>query len=136
MTDKSTKPYALAVDDNPIIVMAVIDILREAGFRTLDAMTVEEARGLLLRHAPSVILLFSDVDMGDGEDGFALARWTADRFEEIEIVIASGAFVPADGDMPDRATFLRKPFSAQTVKDHLASTMPDHKKPEPLKNAV
>jgi DNA-binding NtrC family response regulator len=136
MTGKSTKPYALAVDDDPIILMDVAVILEEAGFRMLEAMEVAEAKSLLTEHEPSIILLFSDVDMGEGEDGFALARWAAERFDEIEIVIASGACTPSDGDMPDRATFLRKPFNAATVKEHLTKTLPDHKKPTPLKKAV
>jgi DNA-binding NtrC family response regulator len=136
MTGKSTKPYALAVDDDPLVLMGVCDILDDAGFRCLDAMSVLDAQALLNEHTSSIILLFSDVDMGDGEDGFALARWTAERFGDVEIVIASGASVPCNGDMPERATFLRKPFNASTVKEHLSSTLPDHKKPEPLKQAV
>ncbi|MFD1785989.1 response regulator [Sphingomonas floccifaciens] len=136
MTEKSTVPYALAVDDDPLIVMDVCNILEDAGFRCLDAMSVAEAQALLLEHEPSIALLFSDVDMGDGHDGFYLARWVAERFDEVEIVIASGAAVPAMGDLPDRATFLRKPFSAATVKEHLAETLPDHKKPAPLRRAV
>ena len=91
---------------------------------------------MLIEHQPSVILLFSDVDMGDGEDGFFLARWTAEKFDHVEIVIVSGASIPVDGDMPEKATFIRKPFNAATVKAHLATTLPDDKKPGPLQQAV
>lgn len=136
MTEKFTKPYALAVDDDPLILLGVCDILDEAGFRCLEAMDVKEAQSLLIQHQPSVILLFSDVDMGNGEDGFFLARWTAENFDHVEIVIASGASSPVEGDMPERATFLRKPFNATAVKDHLATTLPDDKKPAALRQAV
>ena len=43
MTEKSTKPYALAVDDDPLILLGVCDILDESGFRCLEAMNVQEA---------------------------------------------------------------------------------------------
>lgn len=45
--DKSTIPYALAVDDDPFILMDTHDILVEAGFRCHEAHTGDEAITLL-----------------------------------------------------------------------------------------
>ena len=69
-------------------------------------------------------------------DGFALARHVADQWPWIEIVIASGRITPNEGDMPDKATFIGKPFSSEMVHDHLRDKLPDSKKPEPLKRKV
>ena len=132
----STTPYALAVDDDPLILMDVSSILEDAGFRTHEADHGDAAIALLPDHAHNIILLFSDVDMPGETDGFALARHVAENYPWIEIVIASGRVSPAPGDMPDEATFISKPFTAQMIHAHLRRSLPDGKKPEPLKDAV
>ena len=131
----STIPYALVVDDDAMILMHACDILEEAGFRFFEAGTGDEAKDLLSRHAESVVLLFSDVEMPGETNGFALARHVAETWPWIEIVIASGQVQPQPGDMPDKATFLDKPFNNQSVIEHLRDKLPDGKKPEPLKHA-
>jgi CheY-like chemotaxis protein len=111
----STDPYALVVDDDPLIQMDACDILQDAGFRCYYGGTGQEAVDLLQDHAGNVTLLFSDVDMpGD----------------------MNGRVKPEEGDMPDKATFIGKPFNARMVHDHLREKLPDGKKPEPLKHAV
>jgi hypothetical protein len=40
---------------------------------------------------------------------------------------------PQAEDLPAGAIFVRKPFSADVVYDHLQQLLPDGKKPEPLK---
>ena len=131
----STVPFALVVDDDALIVMHACDIMEDAGFRALEAHDAEEAFGVLEKLGDGVTLLFTDVEM-TGMDGFELARAVNQRWPEIEIVVASGAIVPGPGAMPSKATFIRKPFSGDIVKHHLAETLPDHKKPEPLKRAM
>lgn len=69
-------------------------------------------------------------------NGFALSRYVVRYWPEIEIVVASGRTSPEDGDMPEKATFISKPFSAELVLAHLREKLPDGKKPEPLKQAV
>ncbi len=132
----STVPYALIVDDDPIILLDLDGILTDAGFRCYEADDGDAARAMLPAHADNVTLLFSDVEMPGNTNGFALARHVAATYPWIEIVIASGRIKPEQGDMPERATFLGKPFSAQMVHDHLRRTLPDGKKPEPLQKAV
>lgn len=132
----STVPYALAVDDDPIILMDICGILEEAGFRCHSADHGDAAKGVLAEHAEGVTLLFSDVEMPGDTDGFALARHVAETWPHIEIVIASGRVKPNEGDMPAKATFIGKPFSASLVRNHLREKLPDGKKPEPLKKTV
>lgn len=132
----STVPYALAVDDDPLILMDVTGILEDAGFRTYEADDGDAAVRMLPDYAGNIALLFSDVDMPGNVDGFALARHVAEHYPWIEIVIASGRVIPEIGDMPAKATFLSKPFTASMVHNHLRKTLPDGKKPDPLKTAV
>lgn len=132
----STVPFALVVDDDPMILIDTTMMLEDAGFRVHEAMDGDEAKGVLAAHWESIVLLFSDVDMPGSTSGFELARYTDYHWPHIEIVIASGHVLPVDGDMPLRATFISKPFNKQMVHAHLANTLPDEKKPEPLAKAV
>jgi CheY-like chemotaxis protein len=132
----STIPYALAVDDEPFILMDITGILEDAGFRTYEADSGDAAIAMLPEYAHTITLLFSDVDMPGETDGFALARHVAENYPWIEIVIGSGRVSPDEGDLPDKATFLSKPFNPQMIQRHLREILPDGKKPEPLKTAV
>jgi len=132
----STVPYALAVDDDPFILMDVTAILEDAGFRTYEADNGDAAIAMLPEYAHTITLLFSDVDMPGHTNGFALANHVAENYPWIEIVIGSGHLQPKEGDMPEKATFVSKPFNAQMIHGHLRETLPDGKLPEPLKNAV
>lgn len=129
-------PYALVVDDDAFILMQACDILEDAGFRFYEASNGDEAKALLGKLADHVTLLFSDVEMPGKTNGFALARHVAEHWPWIEIVIASGRSVPSPGDMPEKATFIGKPFDNQMVHDHLRRTLPDRKKPKPLKQVI
>lgn len=132
----STVPYALVVDDDPLIMMDTTSILEDAGFRFYEAMDGDEAKLILQEHWESIVLLFSDVNMPGETNGFALARHVADNWPVIEIVIASGHVMPQPGEMPEKATFISKPFNKHMIHSHLKNMLPDSRLPEPLKNAV
>ncbi|WP_313899084.1 response regulator [Methylobacterium sp. E-041] len=85
---------------------------------------------LLEQHAAKIVLLFTDVEMPGGPDGFELARTTANRWPDISIVVASGGLKPNPNELPEGAVFLDKPFSANIVHDHLDMILPDGRKPE------
>ena len=127
------KPCALVVDDDSLIRMDIVDILEEAGFRTLEAPTGDEALKVLHEHHSQVSVLFTDVQMPGHHDGFALARRTASTYPHISIVVASGRFEPGPDDMPGGARFIGKPFSAKMVHRHLQEALPDEQKPPQLK---
>lgn len=127
-------PYALVVDDDGFIRMDAMDILQEAGFRTFEASDGDEAMVLLAERHALIVLLFTDVQMPGSRNGFAVARETARQWPHIAIVVASGLAHPEPGDMPERARFIGKPFTASMVHDHLKEILPDGRKPEPLRD--
>jgi len=133
MANHPDTPYALVADDDLLIRMDAETILEDAGFRALSAENGVEAIRLLDQYAGAIVLLFTDVEMPGGPDGFELARTTAERWPDISIVVASGGKKPGPGDLPAGAVFLHKPFSAQVVHEHLDWILPDGRKPEPLK---
>ena len=134
MTEQSQnrRPTALVVDDQPLLRIDMADVLDLAGFETLEAADGDTAIVLLEEHHLDVAVLFSDVDMPGSRDGFALAREVAVKWPKISIVIASGRRAPSDGEMPDGARFIGKPFSAKVVHGHLREIVPDHLQPDEL----
>lgn len=133
MTDDDM-PFALVADDDALVRMDAADILQDAGFRVLEAASVEEALKTLQKSGQSVQLLFTDVQMPPSDlDGFYLARQCASAWPHIGILVASGMMAPEDGDMPEGARFVKKPFSADVVCNHLQEILPDGRKPEPLR---
>jgi CheY-like chemotaxis protein len=133
MSDDYT-PYALVADDDMLIRLDAADILQQAGFRVHEAGGYDEALAILNATADSIQLLFTDVQMPPGElNGFHLAQECARSWPHISILVASGMMEPEEGDLPDTAVFVRKPFSAEVVYDRLQVLLPDGAKPEPLK---
>jgi hypothetical protein len=106
------------------------------GFAVTTRIGERKAKTLLADHANDVTLLFSDVEMPGDPDGFALAHYVHEHWPWIEIVIASGNVTPGPGDMPDKATFIGKPFNDRMVHQHLSEKLPDNKQPEQLKQAI
>ncbi|NSY14817.1 response regulator [Agrobacterium vitis] len=111
---KLEEPIALVVDDEPLILMDTADMISDEGYAVVEATTADQAYEFLDRHS-SLQLLFTDVQMPGDLDGFDLARVVAERWPHICVVIASGAAVPGPGDIPDNATFISKPFTAEHV---------------------
>lgn len=133
MSNSRTAPYALVVDDDVFILLDACDMLRDAGFRALDASNVAAAVTQFERHEGDIVLLFTDVQMPGGRDGFDLAREVAERWPSVKILVASGRAPPDAGQLPDGAIFIEKPFSADVVHQRLLDLLPDSAKPEPLK---
>ena len=136
MSSDALPPYAIVVDDDEIILLAALDILDEAGFRTLMASSAEEAVIGLEAHGLDVALLFTDVEMPGAMDGFALAHVVATRRPEIGILVSSGNRQPGDNDLPSGAIFVAKPFSADVVHERVNALLPNHRKPEPLRKRM
>jgi len=63
----------------------------------------------------------------------ATGAFTAGIFAGAGDLVASGMIEPKDGELPNEAVFVRKPFSAEVVYDRLQMLLPDGAKPEPLR---
>jgi two-component system, cell cycle response regulator DivK len=112
---RATGELVLIVDDNERNVRLARDVLRFAGFRTLEAATGAEGISLALDNLPDVILM--DIRLPD-LDGTEVARRLKDdpRTAQIPIVALTSLAMKGDRDSLLAAGFdgyLEKPISVR-----------------------
>ncbi len=79
----------LVVDDEPALVEAAVHLLGRLGYRTLTADSAIQALAVL-DEPPAVDLLFSDVIMPGGMDGYRLAIEALARHPGLKVLLTSG----------------------------------------------
>ena len=99
---------ALLVEDEPLVAMIGLSILKDMGYAVFEARTRDEALSVL-SHEAGITLLFTDVQLADGSSGAALAHDVAKDRPDIRIVVTSGRKRPAV--LPDGTAFLPKPYT-------------------------
>jgi CheY-like chemotaxis protein len=99
----------LVAEDNFDTRWSIAEFLRMNGYRVVEAMNSTEAIAVLCS-GTAVDLVFSDVYMPGGFDGFALAQWIAKQRPQVSVLITSGA--PAEGARAaaQGLEFLEKPY--------------------------
>jgi two-component system, response regulator PdtaR len=111
-------PVVLLVEDEPLVREFEIDVLQDAGFRVLEARSADEAFDML-RGRPDVRIVFTDVDMPGSLNGFEFARLVHQGWPEVGILVSSGKMAPRDGDLPEGAAFIAKPYRPDELVQQL-----------------
>lgn len=112
------KKVVLVVEDEPLLLMAAVDLVEEAGFEALEARNADEAIELL-NARQDIRIVFTDIDMPGSMDGMKLAAMVRDRWPPVEIIIVSGHRKVTDDDLPDRSVFFSKPYDISRVTAQL-----------------
>lgn len=116
------QPAVLLVEDEPLVRLTQVDILREAGFWVIEAGDADEAFDLL-RRRKDVSVILTDVDMPGSIDGFEFARLVAQGWPEVGVLVISGKTLPGEGDMPPSAEFIAKPVRPAALVERLKAIM-------------
>jgi CheY-like chemotaxis protein len=111
-------PVVLLVEDETLVRLTQVDILREAGFWVVEAADADEAFDLL-RARPDIDVVLTDVDMPGSLDGFEFARLVRQGWPEVGVLVISGKTTPGAGDLPDNTTFITKPVRPEILVDEL-----------------
>jgi DNA-binding response OmpR family regulator len=113
----------LVVDDEPIVRDVVTRYLARDGHRIVEAADGDEARGLIEREAPSLVVL--DVMLPGKTDGLALCRWIRSTSDLAVILLT------ARGEETDRIVglelgaddYVTKPFSPRELATRVRAVL-------------
>jgi DNA-binding NtrC family response regulator len=112
------KNVVLVVEDEPLLLMAAVDLVEEAGFEAVEARNADEAIEIL-NAREDIRIVFTDIDMPGSMDGMKLAAMVRDRWPPVEIIIVSGHRKVSDDDLPARSVFFSKPYDVDRVTAQL-----------------
>jgi two-component system, response regulator PdtaR len=110
----------LAVEDEPLILMLAIDMIRDAGFEALWASNADEAIRIL-ESRDDIRIVFTDVNMPGAMDGIRLAQAVRGRWPPIKIIVTSGFSRGELKSLPEGSQFIPKPYHARQISDALHS---------------
>ena len=108
------RPVVLVVEDDFLLRMDAVDIVRSGGFDAVEAGNADEAIAIL-EARPTIHVVFTDIQMPGSMDGLTLAKFVKDRWPPIKIVTTSGRVRIAGDDLPDGGRFIPKPYSPAQV---------------------
>jgi two-component system, response regulator PdtaR len=107
-------PIVLIVEDEFLIRMDAVDMVRAAGFDVLEAENADDAI-LILESRLDITVVFTDIQMPGSMDGLKLAAAIRGRWPPIKIVATSGMARVSKDDLPSGSCFLPKPYSARQI---------------------
>lgn len=110
----------LVVDDEPLLRMLLIDLFEDAGYCVAEAASAAAALAVL-EATPSIRIVITDIQMPGSMDGLRLARYIHDAYPPIALIVASGAVMPRDDELPGGAIFISKPVNNGQLLQCVAS---------------
>jgi two-component system, response regulator PdtaR len=110
----------LAVEDEPLILMLAIDMIRDAGFEPVWASNAVEAIRIL-ESRDDIRIVFTDINMPGSMDGIKLAQAVRGRWPPIRIIVTSGFSGGELTLLPEGSQFIPKPYDAGQISDALHS---------------
>ncbi len=118
---KASRPRVLVVDDDGPVLSVMSAQLQRLGCETVGASSAEAALRLLAADRP-FDLLFSDIDLGSGRDGFTLASEAKTIRPDIRIMLTTGKLVER-GDADETLPILPKPFTLRELEERLRDVL-------------
>lgn len=115
---QTTDPgMVLLVEDREDLRQQTREMLRELGHAVIEAETAEEALGLI--HIPGISHVLSDIMLGDGMNGFDMARDLLTSGHTLPVIMMTGLPVDDPVHQQARAQFpvLRKPFATPQLAE-------------------
>ena len=118
MVERTHRPVVLAVEDEPLILMLAVDMIRDAGFEPLWASNADEAISIL-ESRDDIRIVFTDINMPGSMDGIKLAQAVRGRWPPIRIIVTSGFSGSERKVLPEGSQFIPKPYNATQISDAL-----------------
>ncbi len=113
------KQVVLVVEDSPIIRMGAVDLVLSAGYEAIEAADADEAIRIL-EQRDDIDLVFTDVQMPGTMDGIKLSHYIRDRWPPVKLIVASGAAILEQSNLPLGSRFFSKPYDDTTIIEAMA----------------
>ncbi|OYP97611.1 response regulator [Pseudomonas mandelii] len=107
----------LVVEDDPLILEFLCEILQEEGFKVEPHASADAASVYLELHANEVGLLLTDITMPGKRNGADLANEFGDRWPDKPIMIMSGFETPESSGVRHAVSFIKKPWALGQLLD-------------------
>jgi two-component sensor histidine kinase/CheY-like chemotaxis protein len=114
MTLDGSPSVVLVVEDELMLRMRAVDIVQDAGFEPIEAISADEAIKIL-ESRTDISVLFTDIQMPGSMDGLKLAHVTHARWPHIKIILVSGQIAVTDADKPEDSKFFPKPLEIEQM---------------------
>jgi two-component system, response regulator PdtaR len=118
MSAQRSTRAVLVVEDEALLRLDLAQTFEASGFEVSEAASAFEALAILDGH-PEICAVFTDIDMPGTMDGLQLAHVIRERWPPTIVIVGSGHNHPAAEELPERATFVPKPYQ----EDDLAAVI-------------
>ena len=112
--DSTKIPAVLIVEDEPLIRIAAVVIIEDAGFEVIEAASTDEAIRILECRS-DIRVVFTDLHLPGSMDGLKLAHAVRNRWPPIKIIVTSGRGLITEHDLPEGSRFFSKPYDANRI---------------------
>jgi two-component system, response regulator PdtaR len=124
VTELASKPVVvLVVEDELLVRILQVDILREAGFRVAEAENADEAFDMLRRRS-EIVAVLTDVNMPGSLNGFEFAQLVKQGWPEVGVLVVSGKTQPGPRDLPVGVEFVLKPVRPAALVERIRALVP------------
>ena len=113
----------LVVEDDPLILEFLCEILQEEGCAVEPQASGDAASVYLERHSNKVRLLLTDITMPGKLNGADLANQFGDRWPDKPIMIMSGFETPQSSGVRHHVSFIKKPWALGQLLDCVQSAL-------------
>jgi two-component sensor histidine kinase/FixJ family two-component response regulator len=114
MSTEVSPSIVLVVEDELMLRMRAVDIVQDAGFEPIEAISADEAIAIL-ESRDDISCLFTDIQMPGSMDGLKLAHVTHTRWPHIKIILVSGQIAVTEADKPEDSKFFPKPLEIEQM---------------------
>lgn len=114
----------LVVEDEPTVLMFLEEALEEGGHTVVSARSGGEALNVLGDGLHDFAVLVADIRIGDGLDGWEIARCAREIIPDLPIVYVTGdsALSWSDEGVP-HSLLLQKPFTRAQLEDAIEALL-------------
>ena len=112
-TSPSPSSVVLVIEDDPILMMSLVEFVQEAGCEAVEATNIVTAIQIL-EARNDIRTVFTDLDMRGSAVGLKLALLIRDRWPPIELLMVSSHPLTAE-ELPLRGILVGKPFDQHRI---------------------